>query len=245
MRFGAWLVVAGLGYAVVQPAYAQYDAPAVVKAVNRAELSSELAGRVTSLPFRMGDTFEKGDVLVGLDCRLYQAQSKKVAAELKAAAVKLKSASELRELRAIGELDVALAESEHAQSEAELAISRINTQRCEVRAPWDGRVVELMVSRFENVTQQQPLIGIVDDSELEAEVVIPAAWLTWLEPGLAAELHIDGLGVTAQAEVSAISPAIDAVSQTVLLRALIAPNDALVPGITGTASFKPNPSQGQ
>jgi len=76
MRFGAWLVVAGLGYAVVQPAYAQYDAPAVVKAVNRAELSSELAGRVTSLPFRMGDTFEKGDVLAGFT-RLSQRKSQR------------------------------------------------------------------------------------------------------------------------------------------------------------------------
>jgi RND family efflux transporter MFP subunit len=216
-----------------------------VQAINRAELSSELAGRVTKLPFRMGDSFSKGDVLVGLDCQLYEAQASKVAAELNAATVKLKSAAELQELNAIGELDVALAESEYAQSKAELAIARLNSGRCNIRAPWDGRVAELRVSRHENVKQQQPLISIVDDSTLEAEVVVPANWLAWLKPGQPAELKVEGLEMAAEATVSAISPSVDAVSQTVLLRAAIAPEAALVPGITGTAVFLPISSEDQ
>lgn len=245
MKYRAMLMAIGLGCAAMQPALAEYEAQAVVQAVNRAELSSELAGRITHLPFRMGDSFNKGDVLVALDCQVYKAQASKVEAELDAATVKLKSAVELQKLNAIGELDAALAESEYAQSKAELNIARINTRRCEIRAPWSGRVAELRVSRYENVKQQQPLIVIVDDSALETEVVVPAAWLAWLEQGQEMELRVAGLQVAAKAKVAAIAPAIDSVSQTVLLRASITPGAALVPGIAGTAVFLPTSSNTQ
>ena len=139
MKYAAILLAFGLGCSVTATALADYEARAVVQAVNRAELSSELAGRVTRLPYPMGEAFRKGDVLVGLDCQLYEAQASKVAAELDAATVKLESSTELRDLNAIGDMDVALAESEYAQSKAELAIARLNTRRCEIRAPWDGR----------------------------------------------------------------------------------------------------------
>ena len=245
MKVTVMLIALGVGCSAVSPALAEYEARAVVQAVNHAELSSELAGRITRLPHRMGEAFRKGDVLVGLDCQLYEAQASKVAAELDAARVKLESSAELKALNAIGDMDVALAESEFAQSRAELSIARINTRRCDIHAPWDGRVAELRVSRHENVKQQQPLILIVDDSSLEAEVVVPAAWLAWLESGQAVELRAESLGVTAEATVSAISPAIDAVSQTVLLRATLAPDTALVPGITATAVFLPTLSKDQ
>ena len=239
MKYAAILLAFGLGCSVTATALADYEARAVVQAVNRAELSSELAGRVTRLPYPMGEAFRKGDVLVGLDCQLYEAQASKVAAELDAATVKLESSTELRDLNAIGDMDVALAESEYAQSKAELAIARLNTRRCEIRAPWDGRVAEVRISRHENVKQQQPLIVIVDHTLLEAEVVVPATWLAWLQTGQPLELKAEGLGVTANARVSGISPAVDAVSQTVLLRAAVAPDAGLVPGITATAIFRP------
>lgn len=239
-RIGLMLVLlAGLGCAVAQADATGHIARAAVKSINSAELSSELAGRVINLPFRMGDSFRKGDVLVGLDCQLYEAQASKVAAELQAASVKLASAKELKTLNAIGDLDLALAESEYAQSQAELSMARINTGRCEVRAPWGGRVAELRISRYENIQQQQPLIVIIDDTALEAEVVVPTAWLSWLKPGQPLELQAEGMGVAAKAKVSAISPAIDAVSQTVLIRADIAPGAPLMPGVTATAEFFP------
>lgn len=216
---------------------ADHEARAVVKAANRAELSSELAGKVIELPFRMGEAFREGDTLVGLDCSLYEAELSKVAAEVKGAGVKLDSATELKDLNAIGELDVALAQSEYAQSSAKLEIARLNTRRCDIRAPWDGRVVEHFVNRYETVKQQQPLISIIDDAPLEAEVVVPAGWLSWLAKGQRIELHMEGFETPAHATLSAISPSIDAVSQTVLVSAVIASESPLIPGVGATAIF--------
>ncbi|MBV1786434.1 efflux RND transporter periplasmic adaptor subunit [Marinobacterium sp. D7] len=219
------------------PANAEYEARAVIKALDRAVLSGELAARVERLPFLPGDAFKKGDVLVALDCTLYEAQAEKVSAEVRAAKIKRDNTQELKVLNSIGELDVALAQSEYSQSLAELKIARLNTQRCVIKAPWNGRVVSLRINAQENIRQQQELIEIVGDRNLEVEVVVPASWLNWLAVGQSISLQVDDRTEPASAEVSAIIPAIDAVSQTVLLRAKLPQDTQLIPGMSATAVF--------
>lgn len=235
----AWLATAGLFLALATlPAQAaENEARAVIKALDRALLSSELAGRVTSLPRRAGDAFKKGDLLVAIDCNLYQAQAAKVEAEHEAARLKMENAQQLRELRSIGALDVTLAESEFAQTKSALRIAQLNADRCSIRAPWPGRVVAVHVNAFENVRQQQELIEIISDRQFEAEIVVPAQWMRWLKPGTPLELRVDETGTTANARVTAITPAIDAVSQTVVLRASLAGGSRLIPGMSATAVF--------
>lgn len=234
-------VVSGLmllgALSAAAPALAELEARAVLKAADRAVLSGELAARVKAIPFRAGDAFNKGDVLVALDCDLYQAQQEKVAAEHKAAGVKLENARQLNELRSIGSLDVALAQSEFAQTQAELRIARLNTARCTIKAPWNGQVVRVLVNEHENIRQQQELIEVVGNSRLEAEVVVSSSWLSWLKPGQPLRLTIDETGAVAEASVVGITPAIDAVSQTVLLRAALSEDAGLIPGMSATAVF--------
>jgi RND family efflux transporter MFP subunit len=218
-------------------AQADYEARAVIKALDRAVLSGELAAKVKRLPVRPGESFVKGATLVELDCDLYQAQADKVSAEVRAARIKRDNATELSTLNAIGQLDVALAQSEYAQALAELHIARLNTERCTIKAPWDGKVIGLHINAHENVRQQQELIEIVSDLTLEAEVVVPAAWLNWLKPEQSISLRVDDREHPVAAVVSAIIPAIDTVSQTVLLRATITQESELIPGMSATAVF--------
>lgn len=218
---------------------AEGEARAVITALDRVLLSSELAARVAKLPRRAGDAFKKGDLLVALDCDLYQAQAAKVAAELQGARLKRDNARELKELRSIGALEVSMAESDFEQIQVTQRIAQINASRCSIRAPWAGRVVAVHVKPFENVRQQQELIEIINDSRFEADVVVPAQWMRWLKPGTPLELRVDETGTSVSAKVAAITPAIDAVSQTVVLRASIANGSRLIPGMSATAVFSP------
>jgi membrane fusion protein, multidrug efflux system len=220
------------------------QARAVLKAMDRAVLSAELAAKVVKLPLRTGERFKKGDLLVGLDCDLYRAQAQKVAAEHKAAGLKLENVRQLDSLGSIGALDVSLAQATRAQTAAELRIARLNTARCQIRAPYDGRVVTLLVNRFENVRQQQELIEIVNDSRLEAEVVVPSSWLAWLKTGQPISLQMDDTGTRIPAAVANFSPAIDTVSQTLVVRAQLHGDGSLVPGMSATAEFSPAFSEG-
>ncbi len=239
-----WFLVAGVLATVLAPhsQAADNEARAVIKALDRALLSSELAGRITSLPRRPGDAFKKGDLLVAIDCDLYNAQSAKVAAEHKGARLKMENARQLQELRSIGALEVTTAESDFAQTQAALRIAQINAGRCSINAPWPGRVVAVHVSPHENVKQQQELIEIINDRQFEAEVVVPANWMRWVKPGTPLELKVDETGTTAKAKVTAITPAIDPVSQTVVLRATLADGSQLIPGMSATAVFTPPPT---
>lgn len=176
MRFLASSIALGL-FLCSALANAEYTAQAVIKASQRAVLSGEVAARVQRLPLRPGDAFARGDVLVALDCALYQAQAEKVIAELQTARIRRDNADDMEALDAIGELEVALAMSDFAQAEAELKITRLNTSRCNIRAPWDGRVVSVFVNEHEVIRQQQELIEVLATVGLEAEVVVPAEWL--------------------------------------------------------------------
>ncbi|MBQ0784347.1 MAG: efflux RND transporter periplasmic adaptor subunit [Amphritea sp.] len=222
---------------------ADYEARAIINAIDRAVLSGEVAAKVKRLPLRPGDAFAKGDLLVALDCRLYKAQTAKVSAEVKAARIKRDNAQDLKALNSIGELDVALAQSEYEQSLAELKISKLNTERCDIHAPWGGRVVSLLINAHENIRQQQALIEIVGDRQLEAEVVVPAAWLSWIKPGISLQLFVDDVAVQVAATVAAITPAIDTVSQTVVVRLALPDDSNLIPGMSAIAQFDPSQTQ--
>lgn len=222
---------------------AEYEARAIINAVDRAVLSGEVAAKVKRLPLRPGDSFAKGDLLVALDCRLYKAQTAKVTAEVKAARIARDNAQSLKALNSIGDLDVALAQSEYEQSLAELKISKLNTGRCDIHAPWGGRVVSLLVNAHENIRQQQALIEIVGDRQLEAEVVVPAAWLSWVKPGISLQLFVDDVALKIAATVAAITPAIDTVSQTVVVRLALPDDSNLIPGMSAIARFDPSQTQ--
>jgi len=230
-----------LGGCLAWPAWGTesvHQARAVVKAVDRAVLSGELAAKVEKLPLRVGEKFSKGELLVGLDCGLYRAQAEKVAAEHEAAGYKLENARQLDRLGSIGALDVSLAQAQRAQTGAALRIARLNTKRCQIRAPYDGQVVSVLVNRHEYIRQQQELIEIVDDSRLEAEVVVPSGWLAWLKSGQPLTLFFEDTGRRVAAEVTALSPAIDTISQTLLVRARVTGDTrSLVPGMSAMAEF--------
>ena len=215
----------------------EFQARALIKAVDRTILSAELSAKVVELPLQPGTPFKTGDLLVGLDCSLYQAQKLKVVAEKQASAIKLENVKKLNKLRSIGAIEVALAQSQLEQMEAALLIARLNTERCIIRAPYDGKVIERRISRFETVNQKQELIEIVNDEQLDAEVIAPASWLSWLTEGVAVKLYIDDSTTVAEGTVSAISPAIDPGSQTIMLHIDLSTHSGLIPGMSATAEL--------
>lgn len=216
----------------------EISARGLVKAKSRAVLASEIGAVVSQTPYRAGDTFKKGDVLIGFDCRLLKSQKDKVEAQEKASKAQLINARDLEKMRSIGKLEVTMAKAENDKDRAELNIAKLNVERCRIKAPYDGTVVHLLVNQYESVDLRRNLIEIVSSSELEVEVIAPANWLTQVTKGQKAQMHIDELGQSATVEVLAMSGAVDPVSQTVLIRGrIIDKPDGLLPGMSG--AFKP------
>lgn len=217
------------------------QARGLIRTLDNTTLSSELTSRVISLPKRMGESFKQGDVLAELDCRLFEAQRQKVSAELKSVKLKLGNARKLSDLRSIGTLELALAESEVQKTRAEFDIATLNTDRCHITAPYDGRIEHVLVQEYETVQQNQEMLKIVGNQRLEAEIVVPADWLKWIASGQPVLLQSSETGQLLSAQVSYISPAIDPTSQTLQLRARLPDQttESIYPGMSVLATFHP------
>ena len=119
------------------------EARTLVTATEKVSISSEIAARVEKINFLMGDAFKKGDTLISFDCKLYNAQLEVIKADHKSAQVQLKNDKELLDMRSIGELQYQLSESALKKAEAELTIAKLNVERCNIIAPYDGRVMDV------------------------------------------------------------------------------------------------------
>lgn len=232
-----WLRMFGIVLPLVFPSpllAEDISARGLVKAKSRAVLASEIGAVVNQTPFRSGDRFKKGDTLIGFDCRLLKSQKDKVEAQTKASKAQLANARDLEKMRSIGALDVTLAKADYDRARAELRIASLNVERCTVKAPFDGTVVQLLVNAFESVDLRRNLIEIVSSSALEVEIIAPADWLKRVSKGQTAKMDIDELGVTGDIEILALGGAVDPVSQTVVIRGkFTTPPKDILPGMSG------------
>lgn len=203
-------------------------------------LSSQLAGKIEKVHVREGDRFEKGQRLVTFDCALHQAQLAKAQA-LEAEAQKTAEVNErLDSLNSISTLEVQVAAARLAAARADKAITQILVNRCAIAAPFPGRVAAVNVKSHQYVSEGHELLEILDDRQLEAEMVVPSRWLAWLATGTPFELTIDETGRTYPAVVTRLAARIDPVSQSlVVFGKVTAAHAALLPGMSGRASFAP------
>ncbi len=168
-----------------------YTSRALIIATEEAILSSEISAKITSIPFQSGDQFKKNDILVKFDCSLFQAQTEVVKSEYESAIITLKNNTELAEMRSIGLYEVELAQSAVNKAEAELEIARLNTKRCTIKAPYDGRVAKVYVNEHESIERQQPLIEIIGLGILEAQLLVSSKWLAWLVKDYPIQILVD------------------------------------------------------
>ncbi|MFJ3073664.1 MULTISPECIES: efflux RND transporter periplasmic adaptor subunit [Pseudomonas] len=218
------------------------DIRGVLRARSQAVLASELPGRVVEIPYAEGQAFAKGDVLVRFDCSAYQAQANASAASVRAAREELRNKQQLAALNSVGRFEVALAEARQAQAQAEAQVYQVQVQRCQVKAPYDGQVVERRVQAHESVASGAPLLEIVDNRSLEIHLLVPSRWLGRLKPEQAFSFVPDETGTPIAAVVKRLGARIDEGSQTLLLIASVpASTPGLLAGMSGTAHFAESP----
>jgi membrane fusion protein, multidrug efflux system len=210
---------------------------------NEVVLSSELSAKIASLPFREGDAFHAGQALVTFDCALFQAQLNKALATLEAARATLKVSQRMAELNSIGALEVAQADARVKESVAEVAYMQATVGKCVIVAPYAGHIVKRAVAQYQYVSPGTPLLGIIDSTTLELQMIVPSHWLARLKPGTAFSVQVDELGQTVvAAHVIRVGARIDPVTQTATVVGTVdaaADNGPILSGMSGWATFTP------
>ena len=230
----AVLIVLMLSYANAEVR----ESRALVVAPQEAILSSELAARIENIAVKEMQRFKKGDLLIQFDCSLYEAQKDVVSANANSALIKLKSDEQMLQMRSIGKYELELSISEYEKAKSELRIAELNVERCQIKAPFDGAVEEVVVNTFETIQPQVELMKIIQTEVLELEMVVSSEWISWLKIGHPIKVYIDEIQKEFNATISGIGANVDAVSQTIQLKGTITDTSpALLPGMSGRVVF--------
>ena len=210
----------------------------VVKSNQEAVLSVDLNARVTETPVKAGESFSKNDILVKFDCRIQKAEARAAEAAYTASKSAHKNNVELQQHGAVGELEVSVSKAEMNQALANAEAISARTRDCEILAPYDGRVAELVINAHETSAPNQPLLKIVSSGEFEIQLIVPSSWLSWMEIGSPFDFTVDETGEQLSASVWQIGAEVDAVSRTVPLVARFSSfPEQVLPGMSGTAQF--------
>ena len=204
-------------------------------------IAAEIGAKINSIPSAEGDVFKAGQLLVRFDCSLQEAQLQKAQAELDAAEQTYKSNQRMAELNSIGQLELDLSRSALGKARAERGANDAVLAKCQVLAPFGGRIAEQKAREQQYVQPGQPLLDIIDDSVLELEFLVPSNWLAWLRVGGGFKVTIDETRKTYPAKFVRIGARVDAVSQSIKVAATIDGRfPELIAGMSGRVQVSPS-----
>lgn len=160
-------------------------------------LASRIDGVVLANQLRIGQTFKAGEVLVKLDPTHYQIEIERVNATINEQLILLDFAKDAQKIQEemykesmTSELEVKKARLDVATATARLQTTAINLKDakmqlayCEIIAPFDGRIEEIITRSFETLKAGQPLMKIIDDNQLKATMFVPVSMLDKLKLG--------------------------------------------------------------
>jgi RND family efflux transporter MFP subunit len=203
-------------------------------------LAAEVGAKINRLPLTEGAAFKQGQLLVQFDCMLQQAQLAKANAALMAADTAWHGNQKLAELNSVGKMELDISKAEMLKAQAEVNANRTLIGKCQIAAPFAGRIAEQKVREQQYVQAGQALLEIIDDSQLELEFIVPSRWLAWLRNGAVFQVNIDETGKTYPAKVQRIGARVDPVSQSVKLTAVIDGRfSELIAGMSGKVLMAP------
>ena len=200
-------------------------------------LSSEIPARIQKLPLHEGQAFKKGQLLVKLDCSLQEAQLLKAKASKEATERTYNANKGLFKLDAIGKIELENSFSESEKARGEFIYMTTTVSKCNIFAPFDGKVAEQKAREEQYIQPGQALLDILDAKEMELEFLIPSKWLAWLSEESAISIHVDETNRDYPAKILRIGAKTDAISQSVKVTAIIANFPELSPGMSGEVKF--------
>jgi RND family efflux transporter MFP subunit len=169
------------------------------------EVRAQVPGLVTRLAVDRGDAVRAGQVVAVIDAEGIrsaaagaQAQVSAARAALAVAQQRLESSRKLFERGAISEIDLKSAQAAYEAAEAQLAAVRAqasaageSARRANVTSPIAGEVSQRHISQGVAINPGDPLVTVVNSSELELSGQIPVAQAAKVQPGQQVEFTVD------------------------------------------------------
>lgn len=213
------------------------SALATLQAAESVLIKPEVAGRVIAISFNEGQTVKKGQLLVGLDDDLLQAELASQQATLDLAKAEYKRYQALFEQQQVSALDYERKKAELAQAKAALSLIQAKLRQRQIRAPFSGVLGLRQFSVGDVLQANQALVRLNSMTSLKAEIKIPETNNALVSLKQQVLLTLDAVpNVTLTGQVTAIEPSLEANTRALVVRVFIAKGDSRVrEGMTARA----------
>jgi membrane fusion protein (multidrug efflux system) len=186
-------------------------------------LRPEVSGRIAAIGFRDGQAVRKGEVLVGLDASLQEAEVVKARAELDLAQSNLKRTEDLARKNFVSGSAQEQAASNAQVAAANLKLAEARLAKMRLIAPFDGVAGIRSVSVGDYVKEGADLVNLEDIGTLKVDYRLPERAFEQVRVGLPVEVAADALpGERFAGTIEAINPRIDAGGRSLEVRARLA-----------------------
>jgi membrane fusion protein (multidrug efflux system) len=206
---------------VAQPTAVQEDLQAVgsLRSNESVVLRPEVSGRIATIGFRDGQVVKKGQLLVGLDSTLNEAEVAQYRAEYDLALSNLKRSEDLARQKFISSSAQETAASNAQVAEARLKLAQARLSKMKIISPFDGIVGIRGVSLGDYVKDGTDLVNVEDVRILKVDFRLPERSLSQIKAGQDVEVVADALpNERWQGQIEAINPRVDANGRSLELR---------------------------
>jgi membrane fusion protein (multidrug efflux system) len=132
-----------------------------------------------------------------------------------------------------------VAEASLLQVKAEAAIAAQQLARCQIKAPFSGRVAKRLVDAGTMLAPGTPVVQLVDNSVLEFRASVPSADLPRVKIGAPVVISVDALpGSVLHGQVTRILPLVDERSRSFEVVSRVSESNNLVSGLFGRGRIK-------
>lgn len=214
--------------------------------VPKSRLSFEIGGRVYLVGVEKGSAVSKGEILAELDKTELLLKKKYKENAHKGALIELQKAERVlaqnKEKASTGfilesklkdyELDVNLKKNKVEAARLELEASEVNLAKTEIRAPFDGIIMDRKIEVGEYVSPNQESFVLLNVKRTYADLEINEKKLAFVKPGQSISLTTNIYKEPIQGKIESIVPALQGKAMVVSARAKIqAADNPLIPGM--------------
>lgn len=223
----------------------------VVEAVRQATLGAQVAGRITELSVKAGDTVRAGQVLLRIDARTADqavAASRSQVAEAEANLANAKRRHDrnvsLQAQKFVSQAAVDQSDAELKAAQAQLAALKANAVQASaaqtfntITAPFAGVVGATHVELGDMAQPGRALVTVFDPRDLRVTATLPQAALAKAQLDAPVEIELAGRGATVRATRVTVIPVADARTHSTRVRLDLPTVAGVLPGQFARAYF--------
>lgn len=208
-----------------------------VEAERTARVLSQTSGVLTEVRVREGDQVAAGQVLARVDARQRRLALEQAELRLARAEAELSRQARAFEADLVSEYDFDKAKFDRDLAASERETARLELDHTEIRAPFAGRVTEVLLVAGAHLDPAQHLLTLSDFDTLVVRLYLPERDVVGLAPGQSARVHPESeVGEALPGSIREISPVVDPTTGTVKVTVAV-PSPRRAP--PGAATVRP------